>query len=57
MYHAFVICIVYIYSSTAHQTTAFVLCVSIEAAGILMRDLCMQLEPVGLLMDKNALCT
>lgn len=33
------------------------LCVPIEAMGIVMRDLHMQLEPVELLMDKNALCT
>lgn len=34
-----------------------IFCVLVEAVGILMRDLCMQLEPVRLLMDKNTLCT
>lgn len=33
------------------------LCVLVEAVGILMRDLCMQLEPLGLLMGKNTVCT
>lgn len=57
MHHAFIICIIYIYSSTAQQTAACVLRVLVEAVGILMRDLCMQLEPVGLRVDENTLCT
>lgn len=30
-----------------------IFCVLVEAVGILTRDLCMQLEPVRLLMDKK----
>lgn len=54
MYH------IYIYIFIAVQLTRMppvFLCVPVAAVGVLRRDLCTQLEQVGLLMDKNALCT